>query len=152
MDVKSGPQKKSVDVSTTYKALDLTPPAHFDSEHVATWNELIHLIESSEHVVNIDRLLLEDLAVSIVIKRKAELAVNRDGLSVLGQKGNIVRHPLVSTIRDQQQTIFRITNALFLSPRSRATASLKEPASELPAFLEDNPQAQPSAVKAPWED
>lgn len=63
-------------------------------------------------------------------REAAQRELNRDGLTVTGQKGNLVKHPAVQIERDATEQMNRLGGKFGLSPSDRAGLAVKE---KLPA-------------------
>lgn len=148
MKKKSGPEQQQNDVVTGHEPLDRTPPEHFTLDQKLVWKEVIGLVDDS--VVNKDRILLHDLCVAIELAQQMERDIRRHGIMILGQKDNWVKNPLLAPLNAQQQLIFRIANVLGMSPRSRATMKLQEPAVDVDDQLE--PAKEDTSEKQPWDE
>ena len=74
-----------------------SPPAHLSREAKALWNEI-----SAEYAIEdaAGRRLLLTACESLDWMRKAEAAVEKDGLTVTDRYGAIRGHPMLATIRD----------------------------------------------------
>lgn len=109
------------------------PPSDFPDEFRDMWDEIIPRLADHVALSEIDSDALADLVTCRMRISQCEGALNRDGLTVIGQKGNEVKHPMVTIVRQYRDHLQRwfCQFGLTAAARKNLTGPKKETKSPL---------------------
>lgn len=106
-------------------ALAKLPPApkYLGPAARAEWRRAGGALVEGGKLTSGDLAMLESYCVQVGLTRDAAATIAREGLTVLGPKGAMIRHPAGGILRESTTAARHLAAALGLTPSSRAKAT-----------------------------
>ena len=115
------------------------PPKGMSTEARREWRRLATLLEPLGLLTRLDRDLLARYCENVVIRARLREQLDREGLTVDGYRGSVVKHPAWQQYREVSALLGADGDRLGLSPAARLRMPLSEPEpdedSEISRFL-----------------
>jgi P27 family predicted phage terminase small subunit len=97
-----------------------TQPAGLNARAKTAWKQLVEVMSESGVLDKADALAVEHAARTVGRLREVSAAIDREGLTVEGQKSATVAHPLLATERSLLAELRQSFDALGIGPSGRA--------------------------------
>lgn len=118
------PSQVNLNEPTPRDALPICPDEA--SENVRSiWDHTVRELDAMHLAHAADRDALFCYCDAVATHRRATEIINQSGLLIRGQKGNMVRNPMVQVQRDAAQTVRNFAQEFGLTPSSRARIESK---------------------------
>ncbi len=85
-----------------------------------TWRLVLPVLESAGVLSEIDRGAFTDLCLVTARLQQCERTLARDGLTIEGRQGSIVRHPLCTSAQQYRAQLRELYKQFLLTPAARA--------------------------------
>ncbi len=83
------------------------------------WRRLVRELKAVKLLARIDRDALADLALCVLRLREAEESISEKGLTIVSDKGELKRNPMLITAREYRQALRAWSERFGLSPADR---------------------------------
>lgn len=121
---------------------NFTIPAKLEPEAKSYMEEVLRMLEDNGIIEKVDDAALQMLAYNYSTFIKANKIIEKEGLTVRSDRGNIAEHPAVKIGRDAQTQAMRVMTEFGLTAKSRSKLPQLEDAtsedSPLEAFIKRN--------------
>lgn len=99
-------------------------PRWFDDQRASLWLEIVD--QAPKGVLkSADSVAVETLVEALIRLRQARAQLDAEGLTIRGERGGTVKHPLITIISSAERTVADLSNALGLSPAARTRLTVK---------------------------
>jgi len=100
--------------------VEMKPPKHFKGEAAKAWKRLVEILGPQRIVSHSDYYSLMILCESWAVYRRAEDAIAKDGDFLIGQKGELIKHPAHTLINQAWERIRPLLSEFGLTPTARS--------------------------------
>lgn len=106
--------------------IDFKIPADIESAAKEYMKDVIQKLEDNGLIEKVDNAALQMLARNYSTFIKASKQLEKDGLTVLSDRGNIAEHPCVKIARDAQNSAMKVMQEFGLTAKSRTKVTAKK--------------------------
>lgn len=103
------------------ESANLKPPAHFNKQQIAKWNEVVEHLRQFEILADQDSDSIATYVESVLIQRDAFLMMQKEGF-LDGEK----THPAFRVYRDMEAVIKPLREQFGFTPRARQSIHVKK--------------------------
>lgn len=115
------------------------PPSHLNEVARIEWGRVVELLSSQRILKQTDRAAIAAYCCAYSRWVQAEEQVQRDGVTIIGLRGGMVKHPAVTVAHEAMLLVHKFSCEFGLTPAARqkvgAVAMPDEPGNELASFM-----------------